>query len=133
MFGVVQPGHFRILINVEDDVIGGDPNQPGMTLASFAEEVSVAAEQTISWAQVASRTVGDADFNVSATASSGLPVSYAGAGDCAVSSGGQVHLTGAGSCTVSASQAGDSTHNAATTQQTFTIDKATPATSVSSS
>jgi hypothetical protein len=132
-FGVVQGGHFRVLVNVEDDVVGGDPSKPGMTLASFTEEVTIAASQTINFDQVANRTFGDADFNVSATASSGLPVSYAGAGNCAVNSTGSVHLTGAGACTITASQAGDSTHNPATTQQTFTVDKATPGLSVASS
>jgi hypothetical protein len=134
LFGVVQPGHFRVLVNVEDDVIGGDSNNtPGMTLASFVEEITVAANQTISFDSVANRTFGDGDFNLNATASSGLPVSYAGSGTCAVTSAGNVHLTGAGTCTVTASQSGDASHNPATSQQTFAIDKATPATSISSS
>jgi hypothetical protein len=132
-FGVVQGGHFRVLVNVEDDVVGGDPSKPGMTLASFTEEVAIGTEQTISFDPVANRTFGDGDFNVNANASSGLPVSYAGTGNCAVSSAGGVHLTGAGACTITASQAGDSTHNPATTQQVFTIGKGTPATSVTSS
>ncbi|HEX8891224.1 MAG TPA: MBG domain-containing protein, partial [Pyrinomonadaceae bacterium] len=66
---------------------------------------------------------GDADFNVSATASSGLSVSFGATGNCSVS-GNTVHITGAGSCTITASQAGDSNYNAATpVQRSFNIAK----------
>jgi photosystem II stability/assembly factor-like uncharacterized protein len=86
------------------------------------------AAQTISFGALAGRTFGDADFAVSATASSGLPVSFAAGGSCTVS-GATVHLTGAGSCTVTASQAGNANYNAATdVVQSFTITKpVTPA------
>src|SRR5207302_4077531 len=70
---------------------------------------------------------GDADFSVSASASSGLPVSFSASGQCTVTSPspGTVHITGAGSCTITASQAGNSTYNPAPdVQQTFSIAKA---------
>src|SRR5207244_3813711 len=57
------------------------------------------------------RTFGDPDFTVTATASSGLPVSFAASGSCSVNAG-TIHLTGAGSCTITASQSGDSNYNA---------------------
>jgi PASTA domain len=73
---------------------------------------------------LANRTYGDPDFNVSATASSGLTVSFAASGNCTIG-GTTVHITGAGSCTVTASQAGDSTYNAApNVSRSFTIAKA---------
>jgi hypothetical protein len=65
--------------------------------------------QTISFGPLPGKTYGDPDFTVSATASSGLPVSFAAAGNCTVT-GSTVHLTGAGSCTITASQAGDATY-----------------------
>ena len=72
------------------------------------------------------KTYGDADFTVSATASSGLPVSFAAAGNCTVS-GNTVHLTGAGSCTITASQSGDATYAPAPdVSQTFTIAQGEP-------
>ncbi len=55
------------------------------------------ATQTINFAALADRTFGDADFSVSATATSGLAVSFAASGKCTVT-GNSVHLTGAGSC-----------------------------------
>jgi hypothetical protein len=77
--------------------------------------------QTISFARLANKTFGDADFTVSAQASSGLMVDFTASGDCTVS-GSTVHLTGVGSCTITASQDGDSNNNPATpVSQTFTI------------
>jgi hypothetical protein len=81
-------------------------------------------DQTISFAALTGKTFGDADFGVSATASSGLAVSFAASGGCTVS-GATLHITGAGSCTISASQAGNASYNAATSvSQSFTIGKA---------
>ena len=66
--------------------------------------------QTITFGALANKTYGAADVTISATASSGLAVSFAtGAGDTCTSVGATLHLTGAGSCTVTASQAGTST------------------------
>jgi hypothetical protein len=83
-----------------------------------------AADQTISFGSLADATYGDADFQVSASVSSGLSVSFAANGDCTVS-GSTVNITGAGSCTITASQLGNSSYNAASSvQQTFAIAKA---------
>jgi hypothetical protein len=81
--------------------------------------------QTISLAPIADRVFGDADFPVSALASSGLAVSLAASGNCTIADG-LVHITGAGSCTVTASQGGDADdYNAADdVSVTFAIAKA---------
>ncbi|MGB8339294.1 MAG: hypothetical protein WCD07_05125, partial [Burkholderiales bacterium] len=82
--------------------------------------------QTITFGALSGKTFGDAPFTVSATASSGLPVSFsaAPANVCTVS-GSSVTITGAGGCTITASQAGDSSHSAApNVQQSFTVAKA---------
>src|SRR5207244_3794419 len=82
------------------------------------------ATQTISFAALGDKPFGDADFVVSATASSGLAVSFAASGNCTVS-GTTVHLTGGGGCTITASQAGNNDYNAAAdVPQMFTIAKA---------
>ena len=83
------------------------------------------ADQTISFDALANKTFGDADFMVSATASSGLPVSFSIASGPATISGNTVHITGAGSVTVHATQAGNSNYNAASAvDQSFTVGKA---------
>ena len=82
------------------------------------------ANQTITFGALAGKTYGDPPFTVSATASSGLVVSFSASGNCTVSTT-TVTITGAGSCTITASQAGDANYNAApSVQQTFTIAKA---------
>ncbi len=82
------------------------------------------ADQTISFDALADKTYGDADFAVSATASSGLDVSFGADGDCTVA-GTTVHITGAGSCTIAALQTGDANWNLAPdVPQTFSIGKA---------
>jgi uncharacterized repeat protein (TIGR01451 family) len=83
------------------------------------------ANQSITFGSLADKTYGDADFGVSASATSGLTVSFNASGDCSVS-GSTVHITGAGSCTITASQPGDTNYNAATdVPQSFQIAKAT--------
>nr|MBA2712847.1 MBG-2 domain-containing protein [Rubrobacteraceae bacterium] len=105
--------------------------QAGNTNYNAAPDVSqtfqiAKANQTITFAAIANKTYGDPDFNVSATASSGLPVSFVASGDCTINASNTVHMTRAGSCTVTASQAGNADYNAATAvPQTFQIAKAT--------
>ena len=117
---------------VKYDQAGDSDHNP----ASQVSETVTAqkADQTITFGAPADKTFGDADFTVSATASSGLPVSFAASGKCSVS-GATVHLTGAGSCTVTASQGGDATnYNAAPdVQRSFQIAKAATTTALSSS
>ena len=80
------------------------------------------ANQTITFGALANKTYGDADFTVSATASSGLPVSFTASGACTIS-GNTVHITGMGSCTITAHQAGNSNYNAAPDMShTFTVN-----------
>jgi hypothetical protein len=64
------------------------------------------------------------NYNVSATASSGLPVSFTVSGTCTLSGSSTVVMAGAGTCTVYASQSGSSSYLAAPqVQQTFAIAK----------
>ncbi|MEZ4861005.1 MAG: PxKF domain-containing protein [Caldilineaceae bacterium] len=82
------------------------------------------SNQSITFDPLPAKSYGDADFTVSATTSSGLPVSFAATGNC-TSTGNIVHLTGIGSCTITASQSGDSNYNpAANVAQTFSITQA---------
>ncbi len=63
-------------------------------------------DQAITFGALAAKYLGDADFAVSATASSGLAVAFASdtAATCTVS-GSTVHLVAAGTCTLRATQA----------------------------
>src|SRR2546425_1015019 len=101
----------------------GDANYNAATPVDQPFTVTKAG-QTISCGALADKTFGDPDFTVSATASSGLSVSFGALGNCTIS-GRTVHITGAGSGTITAAQAGDSNYNAAASvPQSFTIAKA---------
>ena len=64
--------------------------------------------QTITFPIIGDQTFGAPDFALTATASSGLPVSYsAGPSSVCTVSGSTLHLVAAGSCTVFASQDGN--------------------------
>jgi hypothetical protein len=99
------------------------------------------AGQTITFGALANKTMGDAPFTVSATASSGLAVLFASQTQsvCTVA-GNTVTLAAAGTCTIRASQAGDSNYSAAlnvdqsfivnSANQTITVTTAAPGTAV---
>ena len=93
--------------------------------------------QTISFVSLAAMQFGNAPFTVSATASSGLPVSFSipssAAGVCTSTGtdGSTISLVGAGTCTVQADQAGDATYaQAPSVQRAFTVSQATPTVSI---
>ena len=80
--------------------------------------------QTITFGTLSSKQYGDPPFVVSATASSGLPVTFSASGNCTLNSR-TVTITAAGNCTVTANQAGDATFDSAPPQaQSFSILKA---------
>jgi hypothetical protein len=87
-------------------IIGsGVPSTPrDLTFRTFMK-----LAQQIDFAALATRTYGEPDFIVAATATSGLPVSFAASGSCSVS-GTTVAITGVGPCTITATQAGDDTY-----------------------
>ena len=82
------------------------------------------ANQTITFGPLANKSAGDPPFNVSATASSQLTVSFSVAAGNATINGNTVSLTGTGVVTIQADQAGNNNFNAAApVQQSFTVFK----------
>jgi hypothetical protein len=83
-------------------------------------------DQTITFADIPNKTVQSANFNLSASASSGLPVSFAvvSGTSATVESNGTVTITGAGVTTIRASQDGNGSYNPApTVEKTLTVNK----------
>ena len=95
------------------------------TLATVTLNVG-ATGQTINFPALANQVFGVAPFAISATASSGLPVTFSILSGPATVSGNTVTLTGAGTVVVQAAQAGNGTYSAATTTQSFTVAPAPP-------
>jgi RHS repeat-associated protein len=79
--------------------------------------------QSISFPGLATRTYGDAPATLSATATSGLGVSFSVASGPATISGNTLTITGAGTVTITASQGGNANWNAAANvSQSFTVN-----------
>ena len=85
------------------------------------------ADQTVVFDPLPDRKFGDPPFDITATASSGLLVTFSVYSGPATISGNTVTLTGAGKVTIKASQAGDANYNAAQpVYQSFLVAKADP-------
>jgi hypothetical protein len=83
-------------------------------------------DQTISFVDIPNKTVQSTNFDLNATASSGLPVSFAvvSGTSATVESNGTVTITGAGVTTIRASQDGNGSYNPApTVEKTLTVNK----------
>jgi autotransporter-associated beta strand protein len=87
----------------------------------------VKKDQTISFAAIGTKTIGDADFDPSATASSGLAVTYTSSDESVASIvNGKIHILATGTTTITALQAGDNVYAAAQSQtQVLTVVKQT--------
>ena len=85
------------------------------------------ANQTITFEDLADVTYGDTSFNLNATSTSGLPVTYTSS-NAAVATvvGNMVTIVGAGTTTITASQTGNINYNEAlNVEKTFTVLKKT--------
>ena len=72
------------------------------------------ADQTITFGELIDKTFGDADFDLEATASSGLEISYTSSDESvATISGSTVTILGAGETTITASQVGNENYHPA--------------------
>jgi alpha-tubulin suppressor-like RCC1 family protein len=92
--------------------------------------VLAACAQTITFGALANKIYGDAPFALSATASSGLPITYASSNPTvATVSGNTVTVIGVGTVTITASQAGNTIYSAASpVGQSFSVFNVTPPT-----
>ncbi len=102
-------------------------NTADYTIASDSVQLTVnKASQTITFAALPDKTYGAAPFTVSATASSGLPVSFTSTTPsvCTVSGSTVTLVSAAANCTIEATQGGNSDFGAApATTRTFWVYK----------
>lgn len=101
-----------------------DNGTDGHALRTGTLKCTPQTSQTITFAQPAAMRFGDGPQTLSASASSGLAVTFTATGPCTVS-GNQLTATGAGACTVTASQPGTADVSAAPeVSRTVTVAKA---------
>jgi len=102
---------------------GADAGNYSLTQPTGLTGEITKANQTITFGALPNKTTADVPFNLTATASSGLTVSYTSS-DTTVASivGNTVTIVGVGTMTISASQSGNSNYNAASNvTQTLTV------------
>lgn len=112
VYGTVPAGETRLITVKWRDVKYFKDGQPALS-------------QTIAFSPLSQKTIGDADFDPGAKASSALPVSYKSSNSAvATIVDGKIHITGAGTAVISASQGGSQTIAvAAEVSQTLTVVK----------
>ena len=102
----------------------GNENYNSATDVLQSFEISK-ADQAISFAELDDKTFGDAAFDLSASASSGLDVIFSLVSGPTTISENTVTITGAGAVTIAANQGGNSNYNSANeVHQSFDIAKA---------
>ncbi|MEW7280956.1 MBG domain-containing protein [Aquimarina sp. 2201CG1-2-11] len=109
-------GNYAVVATINDTNYQGTSNET-LTINK--------ADQAITFAALTAVTYGDVDFNLTATASSSLAVSFTSSNTAvATVSGNTVTIIGAGTTTITASQVGDANYNAATTvPQVLVVNK----------
>jgi len=96
-----------------------------VTVTDALQNVPAKLSQTITPGFIGTRNYGDAPFSVSATASSGLPVTIAVLSGPAVLTNGKLDLTGAGTVTLGYSQSGNATYAAVSSTGIVKAERAT--------
>lgn len=86
----------------------------------------VSSSQTITFPTIPTKVFGDLPFTISATASSGLAVTFSIVSGPATIAGSTVTITGANTVSVKATQVGNAQYASANSIQSFNVDKATP-------
>jgi N-acetylneuraminic acid mutarotase len=121
-----------VTVNVASDATTPQTNQVsvsggGSVAANATDPTTITTSQTIAFGALFNKVFGTAPFSVSATATSGLPVSFNSQTTpvCTVS-GATVTLVSTGTCTIQATQTGNTNYAAATpVNQTFQVTQAT--------
>jgi hypothetical protein len=111
----------------------GDANYNAATDLVLPVSV-VKGNQVITFAVIQNKTLGDNAFTLTASANSGLPVSFSSTSTKISLAGNMVTINSAGSVTIQATQTGNTNYNAATpVDRTFCINPAKPAITISPS
>ncbi|MGW8123054.1 MBG domain-containing protein, partial [Roseivirga echinicomitans] len=108
------------------EVTPNDGNNAGVAAESSLSGSVNKISQTINFSALTAKTYGDANFSLSATASSNLGVTYTSSNTNVASvNGSTVTVVGAGTAIITASQAGNVSYSAATNiTQSLTVNKA---------
>jgi hypothetical protein len=129
--GTTQYGSYNQVINGHDYYLQQEwSNATSACVQTYTQASGTKQDQTITFGALSNQRFEQGPITVSATASSGLPVTFSSATTSACTTGGTngatvTFLSGANAtCTINANQPGDSNWNPAPqVQQSFTINK----------
>ncbi len=111
-------GANSVTLTVIDDAGNSSTANATITVLEFK------TAQTITFGTLASKVYGDSDFDLSASASSGLSVEFSVLSGPATISGQTVSILGAGTVTIAANQSGDDFYSPAVeVLQTFVVER----------
>jgi hypothetical protein len=136
LVAIINGNVVSILSGGETTITAGQPGNNNFNAASPVEQILVIVDaektnQSITFTTIPDKTEGDAPFDLSATASSGLEVVFSVVSGPATINGNTLTLTGPGTVNVMASQAGDETyHPAEEVERSFCSNPAKPAITV---
>ncbi len=103
----------NIVVTTSMQITGTDAANYTITQPTLTGTI-VKADQTINFGELAARSIADAPFTLTATATSALPVTFANSNESvATLSGSTVTIVSLGTTTITASQAGDDNYNPA--------------------
>ena len=123
-YGFLVPGSGFLHLVARAYDISGQSNATDTTF--FIQSACNLTTQTITFGALSNQIYGVAPINLSAKASSGLPVTYSVTGPAKVS-GSVLTISGVGTVTVTAMQTGNSTYAPASwVSHSFTVSAATP-------
>ncbi|WP_425390481.1 Ig-like domain-containing protein [Ekhidna sp.] len=112
-----------VIVNVSQT--GNDNYNSASASESFDVTDPSKQDQTITFSEIADKVFGDDPFQLSASSTSGLDVTFSVVSGPVSLNGIEVTITGAGTAVIAANQAGDDTYNPAQeVTQTFEVAKA---------
>ncbi|HEY3430450.1 MAG TPA: T9SS type A sorting domain-containing protein, partial [Cyclobacteriaceae bacterium] len=138
IFENLAPGEYQLAVTADpDQPIAHEPYQVDISTANARVELTLSEEgisgstervlyiQSISFDALDAKTFGDDPFQLEATSSSGLPVTYSSSNtDIAVVDGAQVTILHAGTVAITATQAGNESYETVEFTQDLVIHKA---------
>jgi uncharacterized protein (TIGR03437 family) len=126
---VAGAGQYSVSVTATDSTSASASQSYAVTVATGPvgpPPPTILLPQTITFAAISDHLATDPPFQLSATASSGLPVTFSIASGPATISGNTLTITGLGAVTVLASQTGSNVYAAATASQTFNVTLGAP-------
>ncbi|WP_295648926.1 gliding motility-associated C-terminal domain-containing protein [uncultured Mucilaginibacter sp.] len=121
---IIVNGKIHIVGAGTDTITATVPNKPGyVNVAPVSQKLIInRAMQIITFAPIATQTMGSPDIMLIVTSDSGLPVTLSSSDPTiAVINGSMLKITGVGTATITATQPGNANYLPATATQTITI------------